>query len=76
VLQKLKISKNSKNDSNYLKFSQEVQVAMKISLKKFQLIIIFFKPKLTTTKTLKSNSTIKPNLIFYLIDVYNFDIFY
>jgi len=70
LLQKLKIkSKNSKNNTNHLKFFQEVQVAMNISVEISQLVIKIFTPKTTTTKALKSNSIIKPNLSFYLIHI-------
>jgi len=42
---------------------------MEISEKFFQIIFSFFTPKTTTTKTLKSNLTIKQFNPFYLIDV-------
>jgi len=48
---------------------------MKISAKKFQLVILFFTPKTTTTKILKSNSTFKPYLSFYSIDVWKVHFF-
>ena len=40
-------------------------------MKKVQLVILFFIPQRATIKTLKSNSTIKPNLSSYLLDVKN-----
>jgi len=57
------MSKNSKNNPSYLNFFQDIQVAMDISVKNFQLVI-FFTPKTATTKTLISNLTIKLNLSF------------
>ena len=63
------MSKNSKNNPNYLKFLREVQVEMEIIIKIFQVVILFSTPKNSRTKTLKSNWTIKPNLFFYLIDL-------
>jgi len=64
------VSKNSKNNPNYLKFLHEVQVAIEISMKISQLVILFFTSKTSTTKTLKSNSAIKSNLSFYFVDVF------
>jgi len=43
------MSKNSKINPNYLKFSQEVQVEMGISVKISQVILSFFTPKIGTT---------------------------
>jgi len=47
-----------------MNFYQEVQVEMEISEKIFHFVILFFTPKTTATKTLKSYLTIKLNLSF------------
>jgi len=52
-----------------MKFFQEIQVEMEISVQIFQFIILFCTPKRETTKTMKSNSVIKSNLSLYLNDI-------
>jgi len=51
---------------NYLK---KIQVAREISVKIFQLLILFFTSKTPLAMTFKSNLTIKLNLSYHIIDL-------
>ena len=68
------MSKNLKNNPEYLKFFRKDQKQMEKVLKSFQVVNLFLTTNEVIRKTLKSNLTIKPELSFYLIDVKIFDI--